>query len=97
VPGDFDSDGDVDGNDFLVWQGGFGIPSGATSADGDADSDGDVDGNDFLIWQSNFGASAEGGTSHVTVPELATLPLGVACLIFAGLTVCRSWRRALDH
>ena len=39
---DFDSDGDVDGADFLTWQRGFGGPG--TLATGDADADGDVDG-----------------------------------------------------
>ena len=53
---DFDGDGDVDGEDFLAWQTGFGMTSGATSADGDADGDGDVDGGDFLLWQQAFGS-----------------------------------------
>ena len=51
VPADFDNDGDVDGADFLKWQQGYPMSSGATKADGDADGDGDVDGQDFLIWQ----------------------------------------------
>ena len=56
--GDFDKDGDVDGQDFLVWQRNFGVTSGATSNDGDANGDGAVDGEDFLVWQANFGSSA---------------------------------------
>ena len=51
---DYDSDGDVDGVDFLIWQTGYPAASGATKADGDADGDGDVDGVDFFIWQSNY-------------------------------------------
>ena len=31
IPGDFDSDGDVDGNDFLVWQRTDGTPAGLTA------------------------------------------------------------------
>ena len=54
IPADFDSDGDVDGADFLLWQAGYPTDSGATLADGDADGDGDVDGADFLIWQANY-------------------------------------------
>ena len=34
---DFDEDGDVDGDDFVAWQAGFGMTSGVTLADGDAD------------------------------------------------------------
>ncbi|MCC7083591.1 MAG: hypothetical protein IT427_01130, partial [Pirellulales bacterium] len=37
VPGDFDSDGDVDGADFVAWQTHFPTASGATLADGDSD------------------------------------------------------------
>jgi hypothetical protein len=54
VSGDFDADGDVDGDDFLVWQSNFNDPS---PLGGDGDGDGDVDGNDFLIWQANFGST----------------------------------------
>ncbi len=46
---DFDSDGDVDGDDFLLWQAGFAIDAG-----GDADGDLDIDGDDFLLWQAEL-------------------------------------------
>jgi len=55
--GDFESDGDVDGDDLDLWEIGYGTPSGAALSDGDADGDGDVDGSDFLAWQRNFGAT----------------------------------------
>ncbi len=70
IPGDFDSDGDVDGADFLTWQAGFGTTTGATLATGDSDADGDVDGADFLTWQANFGTSAAVTT---TIPEPASM------------------------
>ncbi|MBN1853463.1 MAG: hypothetical protein JW829_12090 [Pirellulales bacterium] len=63
LPGDFDADGDVDGNDFLAWQTGFGIQVGALPADGDANGDGRVDRDDYLVWEGNFGLSTESGTS----------------------------------
>jgi hypothetical protein len=66
---DFDADGDVDGEDFLVWQSGFG-----NGAGGDADGDGDTDGEDFLVWQSQFGASP-GGNSGAAIPEPGSLAL----------------------
>ena len=56
VPGDFEPDGDVDGDDLTTWKTGFGIASGANSTQGDTDLDGDVDGADFLAWQRNFGS-----------------------------------------
>ena len=76
--GDFDGDGDVDGDDFLRWQSGFGTENGATKMDGDADGDGDVDGDDFLIWQAEFNPG--NGTASAAVPEPTSvlLMLGVA-------------------
>ena len=56
---DFDTDGDVDGADFLAWQRGFGTQApNATPADGDADNDQDVDAADLGIWQGQFGSNA---------------------------------------
>ncbi len=60
---DFDSDNDVDGDDFLLWQAGYAIDAG-----GDADGDGDTDGDDFLLWQTEF-TTAGGDGSTGTVPE----------------------------
>jgi hypothetical protein len=60
---DFDTDSDVDGDDFLIWQTGFGTPCGASLLDGDADGDADVDGDDFLIWQSQFGSGSMAGAA----------------------------------
>ena len=76
--GDFDSNGRVDGDDFLAWQDGFGTPSGATLSDGDADRDGDVDGDDFLVWQTEFGSGeAAAGAGSVVAPTHAPLALPI--------------------
>ena len=58
LSGDADSDGDVDGRDFLAWQRGFGTnsPNGTTSQ-GDADADLDVDAIDLIRWHNNYGQS----------------------------------------
>ena len=83
-PGDFDSDGDVDGADFVAWQQHFPTSTGATLADGDADGDGDVDGADFVVWQQNFPFTPGPGTSPVPEPgsgnpgDLRTTRLGYA-------------------
>ncbi len=57
LPGDADGDGDIDGNDLLSWQLGFGrFPAGgATASDGDYNADGNVDQDDLTIWNGNFG------------------------------------------
>ncbi len=83
---DFNEDGAVDGNDFLLWQASFPTAEGATKMDGDANGDGVVDGNDFLVWQSQFGnstgADIGGGGGSSAVPEptsIALLLLAAAC------------------
>ncbi len=50
VPGDFDDNGVVDGEDLTQWVGDFGV-----NGLSDADDDGDSDGHDFLVWQKNYG------------------------------------------
>lgn len=55
IPGDFDSDTDVDGDDLAIWKANFG--TGKSVATGDTDGDGDADGNDFLVWQRNLTTS----------------------------------------
>jgi hypothetical protein len=65
-PADFDSDGDVDGDDLAQWQGDFGL-----NGDSDADNNGLSDGTDFLIWQRSFPSPASQATL-VGVPEPAS-------------------------
>jgi hypothetical protein len=64
--GDFDADGDVDGNDFLKWQRG--------------ESPNPVSASDLASWRANYGAG--GATATVgAVPEPATLSLAGALLV----------------
>lgn len=83
IPGDFDSDGDVDGADFVIWQTNFPATSGHVLATGDADGDGDVDGADFVVWQTNFPYTPGPGTSPVPEPAAWSLLLA-ACGAFAA-------------
>lgn len=65
---DFDGDGDVDGDDFLIWQAGFNVDD-----RGDANGDGVTDGDDFLIWQSQFGSGS--GSASAAAPEPTSIAL----------------------
>ena len=87
VPGDFDEDGDVDGDDFLIWQSEFG--GGDPNPRADGDGDGDVDGDDFLVWQSSFGSAAGGAASVVNVPE----PSGIAMALLLAAALMMVARR----
>jgi hypothetical protein len=76
---DFDSNGLVDGADFLAWQRGFGTLLGATRAAGNANvgDDGDVDAGDLAVWQTQYGTA--GAASRVmSVPEPASAIIVIA-------------------
>jgi hypothetical protein len=89
VAGDYDSDGDVDGADFVAWQSNFPTAGGATLAQGDGDSDGDVDGADFVIWQTGFLSLPVIGPA---VPEPCAGSLGAFAVAAIGVVLHR--RRA---
>ena len=80
---DFDEDGDVDGDDFLTWQTGFGTASGAILSDGDTNRDGVINTVDFVTWQRQYGmlAPSTATISGAAVPEPAT----VATLLLSAL------------
>jgi hypothetical protein len=85
IPGDFDGDGNVDGDDFATWQMNFPMASDAEKEHGDGDGDGDVDGADFVVWQTNFPFP-----SAVTpVPEPAAMWIAISGAAM-GLV---QWRR----
>ena len=76
---DFNDDDTVDGDDFLIWQRGLGVPN-ATFGQGDANHNQIVDAADLAIWKNQFGM---GGMLVSAVPEprsLALLLMGVAVL-----------------
>jgi len=76
IPGDFDSDGDVDSDDLLQWQGDVGV-----NGFSDADEDGDSDGFDFLIWQQNITGPAPVSSQATPVPEPSSLLLSSAAFL----------------
>lgn len=81
IPGDFNGDRLVDGDDLAKWMENFGpAPAGPELLDGDADLDGDVDGADFLVWQRNVGGAL--GSSAAPVPEPSSIWLSASCAAF---------------
>jgi hypothetical protein len=90
--GNADGDGDVDGEDFLAWQRGQGIPSGGSALGGDLSGEGSVDEFDLWLWEYYYGStSGAGGLAAGQVPEPATWFLGSVALW--ALMLSRSWIR----
>jgi hypothetical protein len=83
---DFDDDGDVDGQDFLIFQRGVG-PTG-TNMTGDANGDTIVNGADLDVLRSQFGNTTP--VSAIPEPAAALLVVGGAM----GLAVLRRGRFA---
>jgi hypothetical protein len=88
---DFDGDGDVDGADFLAWQRGVGVSSGAPRSEGDADGNGAVNAADLQVWRDQF-ASPLSAINGAVVPE----PSG-ACLLLGLMVLGRVLLRTVNH
>ncbi len=81
---DFDGDGDIDGQDFLVWQRGFGLEAQADNTLGDADFSGVVDADDLAVWQEQYGVPELLAT---VIPEPTSWMLISAALL--AVSLCR--------
>ena len=92
VPGDFDYDGVVDGNDFLVWQQSLGS---TTSLAADGNDDGVVDGADLAIWKEHFGAGGGSGLATNSVVPEPTALLAAAQTLLALLAIAPRRRVAI--
>lgn len=84
---DFNGDGDVDGDDFLVWQRGFGLTGQTNNDNGDADGNGIVNAADLALWRTGFGAAvaAAGAVPEPTSAFLAAFVGGLATLAGRGV------------
>ena len=58
IPGDANSDGKVDGIDYVIWLNMYLKSTQALHKDGDFNSDGTVDGIDYVIWLNHYGLSS---------------------------------------
>jgi hypothetical protein len=82
--GDYDNDGNVNGDDLSQLEATFG-DSVAIGTAADGDSNRLIGGGDFLVWQQNFGAAVAAAQPQA-VPEAASMQLlfvgllGLACL-----------------
>ncbi len=84
IPGDFNGDGRVDGNDLTKWQQSYGQNNNA------AFGGGVVNGRSFLDWQRNFGAGGAASPALSNVPEPNTILLALVATI--GLLTARKFQ-----
>ena len=71
--GDYDFDGNVDGDDFQVWQQSLGS---TTEAEADGNGNGVVDAADLAIWQTGFGTPVS-TSSIMAIPEPGSFGLAM--------------------
>jgi predicted phosphodiesterase len=77
LPGDFNSDGTVDGGDYLVWQRDLGS---TTELAADGNLDGRIDDADLTLWRQNYGRSSTISSASV-VPEPTMLCMAVVAML----------------
>jgi hypothetical protein len=85
VPGDYNSDGDVDEDDYGLWRSTFNFTNRGAPQPADGNGSGTVDAADYVIWRKAFGGTASTGAA---VPEPATWIIAttvLSCIV----TICR--------
>jgi hypothetical protein len=79
MPGDYNSNGVVDANDYLVWRTNFGS---TINLSADGDGNGRVDTSDYTIWRDNL-PTMPAGTVAATTPEPTALLQLLAVVVAA--------------
>lgn len=88
VAGDYNHDGEVDAQDYIVWRNTIG----STNLVADGDGNGRVDGVDHAVWRANMGArNAPLASGAVSAPEPGSCRLFLClCGLLCGVRlVCR--------
>jgi CotH kinase protein/Chitobiase/beta-hexosaminidase C-terminal domain/Lamin Tail Domain len=76
LPGDYDDNGTVEQEDYLVWQADF-DSSVAPGASADGSGNGVVDAADYVVWRKNFGSSM-GAAQAASQPTAAAAAVGLS-------------------
>jgi hypothetical protein len=79
LAGDYHADGQVNGNDFLLWQRTLGS---TTQLAADGNGNGVIDAGDYEVWQGNLGAAASSAAS-IGVPE----PRAIVFILWVGVAL----------
>lgn len=89
LPGDYDHNGVVDGNDYNNWRQDFGT----TNMAADGNGNGVVDTADYTIWRANQGAILPGIAAGAGLDTTAVPEPTAATLTFAALAIAAHCRR----
>jgi hypothetical protein len=93
LPGDFDNDGQVTADDFLIWQRDVGQQF--TESPADANRDDVVDAADLAVWQANYGRQFELPPIAAATAAPEPSALGLVATAAAGWGLARR-RRVLS-
>ncbi|MEN1681445.1 MAG: trypsin-like serine protease [Planctomycetota bacterium] len=88
LPGDYDRNGEVDIDDYTLWQAQFGLTAAGDGLPADGNGDGVVDAADFTLWRDNL------DTQSGNLIDVAGVPEPTAAGLFASLPIaCLAGRR----
>jgi hypothetical protein len=96
IPGDYDRNGVVDGNDYNEWRTNFGEVSGvAPWADGNGD--GSIDAADYTVWRDNLGRVAPpNAPAEISAAAVGATSIQVSWASVSAATSYSVQRRAPD-
>jgi cyclophilin family peptidyl-prolyl cis-trans isomerase len=94
VEGDYNHDGVINADDYVVWRKQLGKTGLTPYSGADGNGDGVVNNADFLVWRNNIGAIgggvhtagalSAGGLSAGNVPEPMSVVIGIIACLFVG-------------
>lgn len=92
LAGDYNSDGTVDGADFLAWQRRFGQTAEPVGSAADGNLDGETDGEDLAVWTENFGQTViPPAPPEVALAALVAVEEDAATTATSAATASESW------
>lgn len=93
--GDYDHDMDVDANDYIAWQKGFGSTGNSVHDPplADGNYDGVVDAADYVLWRKRFGSPPAGGSGGSDLGSGVPEP-NAMLVVAGGMAVCAALRRS---
>jgi hypothetical protein len=92
TPGDFDSDGSIDAEDYTNWRSSLGqsLPAGEGA---DANGNGEIDAADYVFWRNAMSGPAAYSSGAASAPIVVPEPGTAVALLFLSTGLCRRMAR----